>query len=136
MLVFDGENWDISLQDKKIVIKCCAKELPDIETTDGYAKELLDVVNSMNSFSIYFTSSVADEKVAYGVMGKTYISTVETYMPWINTVYELDGYYKSLVDLYVIWKSRDMNEKLQDKIKGLNEELKKTETSNTSPIGV
>lgn len=133
---FDSSYWEVNTDGKSIIVRNVLNGAPSLDEVDLVSKELLVVVNAMESFAIYFTSNVADESVAYKSVGKTFISTAETYMPWIILCYKTDGYFSNIVELYVIWKNRKKQEELKTKMQYLKNELDKSILKPEKPIGV
>ena len=133
---FDTSNWEVNTDGESVIVHSIAKDLPSLDEFDLVSKELLDVVNAMDSFAIYFTSNVADESVAYKSIGNTFISSAERYMPWILLSYKADGYFSNIVGLYVIWKNRKKQELLSTKMQHLKDELDKSTLKAEKPIGV
>ncbi|MBS4688605.1 hypothetical protein J4G63_15325 [Aeromonas sobria] len=133
---FDSSNWEIDTDGKDVLVKNVGKNKPSIDELDKVSQELLDVVNAMDSFAVYFTSNVADESVAYKSVANTFISTAERYMPWIIHAYNTDDYFANIIDLYVIWKNRKKQELLKTKMEHLKNELDKSTLKTEKPIGV
>lgn len=132
---FDSTNWIVDTEGDDVIIQQVCKELPSEDEIDLVSIELLDVINAMESFSIYFTSKVADESVAYRSVGNTFISTTEIYMPWIISFYRFDGRFSSIVYLYVLWKNRKKQEILKSTMEHLKSELSKNIVKTEKPIG-
>lgn len=91
-------------------------------------------LNHIEAFAVFFTSRVADERVAYDTVGKTFIDSCEKLMPWILLVRE-DGYYKNIVSLFALWKIRMDNEKLAAQKDLIDKKLSTVRTSFQVPIG-
>jgi len=64
-------------------------------------------------FSTYFTSGIADEKLAYNSIGELFIYTVNRLLPYIiihddSRKMEI---YRNVIELYILWKNRIPREK-------------------------
>jgi hypothetical protein len=125
------EGWTVEVKSGSITAS--RKSPPN---SDG----LLDIannlrfLNNMEAFAVYFTSRVADEKVAYDTLGKTFLGTIEEVMPYILQCRE-DGYYKNIVRLFAIWRARSESEKLLAEKNSIEKKLAAAKTSYHVPIG-
>lgn len=126
---FDG--WTTEVLNDEIIVS--RKTPPDPK---GFEEAIphMAFLNNMEAFSVYFTSGVADEEVAYNSVAKTFLKTCDGIMPWAIKLRK-DGYFKSLVSLYIIWKSRAENEKLIIEKENIEKKLTNTKTTFRSPIG-
>ncbi len=127
------KGWEATIENNNISLKNNGNMEKKI-----FSKDLLDPIgnlcNSLESFSVYFTSSVGDELVAYNSIGKEFIETVTEIMWWLLICRE-EGYYKNIISLYIIWKSRyDANELLKDK-NTIEEKLSKINKSSIKTLG-
>ncbi len=133
---FESKKWTVDTDGENVTVHLNCKEHPSLNEINLIAYELLDVVNSMEAFSVYFTSKVADESVAYSTLGHTFINTAEVYMPWLILNYKSDGSFSNLVKLYVLWKNRKKQEQMKLKLDILKKEMDKNIVKNEKPIGV
>ncbi|MCE4057097.1 hypothetical protein [Pseudomonas sp. Au-Pse12] len=125
------EGWTVAVQNNQIV---ASRSKPNVLPDFDKALDSLDFLNLMESFSTYFTSRVADEAVAYNSVGVTFLGACEDVMPWILTCRK-SGYFKNLVKLYILWRTRSDKEKLLLKKLKIDKELAETMTTIQSPIG-
>ena len=86
--------------------------------------ELVDVANAMESFSTYFVSGVADEKLAYLSLGSTFCNSVERIAPVIVPTSNQGKHFNAVLNLYVIWKSRLEAENLEKQKNEIETKLK------------
>lgn len=99
--LFEDRTW------LKSWVECVSKNNPDIQ-----------VLNSLEAFATYFTSKMANEKIAFYATGETFCRTVEKLFPFIAINITLDHqYYINIRDLYQIWSKRIKKEKLQNQVK-------------------
>ncbi len=75
----------------------------------------LELFNALESFSMFFASGVASEKIGYLTIGTTYCNAVGKYAPLLATL--SDGkHFNNTLYLYKIWNARQQKEQ-QDKEK-------------------
>ncbi|MEO4005015.1 hypothetical protein [Flavobacterium sp. CAU 1735] len=99
---------------------------------------ILEVLNSMEAFSTYFTKGVADEEIAFSSIGSTFCYSVNTYsfiycilrdekdevLPFSNTI-----------KLYEVWNSKLQTKKIKKELKQKTEELRKVEVEKINILG-
>lgn len=72
---------------------------------DEFFENITALINSLSSFSTFFVSGVADERLAYKTTGTTYCRTVTKLAPMLvnlaNKTHE-----NNILQLYIIWKNR------------------------------
>ena len=69
----------------------------------------LELFNALESFSMYFASGVAAEKIGYLTIGTTYCNAVGKYAPLLATL--SDGkHFNNTLYLYKIWNARHQKE--------------------------
>ena len=125
------EGWTVKVKNGSITAS--RKSPPNSNGLIDIAADLA-FLNHMEAFAVYFTSRVADEKVAYDTLGKTFLGTTEEVMPWILQCRE-DGYYKNVVHLFALWSSRSESEKLLAEKNSIEKKLAAAKTSYHAPIG-
>ncbi len=90
----------------------------DLYNLDNHVKKinesiyLVDLLNSLESFALYFVSKVASEEVGFVTAGKTYCELVEELLPLTIDEFH-DGYYKNTSILFITWNNRLTKEKLE-----------------------
>lgn len=99
--------------------------------------EILEILNSMEAFSIYFTKGVADEEIAYSSVGRTFCLSIENYSTDICFLRQNDetSAFNNLVKLYSIWNSRVKSEKLSKELEAKKSELKNIYIDKVNIIG-
>jgi hypothetical protein len=98
---------------------------------------ILQAINAMEGFSIYFTKGVADEEIAFSSVGRTFCFTVEDLYFDIAICIKKgeEDSFQNIIGLYKIWSSRLKKEKLdKDKEEILNK-LSKIKAEKVDPIG-
>lgn len=98
------------------------------------APTCLEAVNRLETFSLYFTSKVAAEEIAFSSIGASYVSAVKTIMPFI-----IVGAHKknnqSILSLFCLWHGRLEAERLEKERIALEMKMKKLEPQVVVPIG-
>jgi len=130
---FNG--WNVSFNNNSIIAKHDGPV--DDRNLDIIAPSFLNVLNAMEAFSSYFVSNLADENVAYFTVGTTFIKSIENLIP-LFCFYKLqnDGYFKNIINLYILWKKRNKLIELEKNKKIIDNELKNTKYEFNIPIGV
>jgi hypothetical protein len=97
----------------------------------------LNVINSMEAFSVYFTKGVADEEIAFSAVGQTFVKSVESmYFDIASCINDSDDKsFQNLVQLYKLWSERFKKGKLLKDYKSLEEQLRSIEDVTIGPIG-
>ena len=106
------ENEDINfLKQNKVVFEKgeLSFDMPepkkeDIEKLKKNLKELLELTNKMDDFSIYFTSNLADIDFAFSVMGDLFCSEMEKLLPFCFLFDDQRN--APSIQLYIKWKQR------------------------------
>ncbi len=76
-----------------------------IDEVKSVGLEFLDVLNSMEAFSVFFISRVAAEEIAFSSVGETFCKTAKQFLPII--VLTGKGHsFSNLVKLFLIWNER------------------------------
>jgi hypothetical protein len=127
------EGWQIVITDKSINIEHSGPV--DSSKIESIGLELLNTLNAMESFSNYFTSGIADERLAYYSVGTTFIHSVENYIPQIIMANN-DGHYRSITELYLLWKNRYDAMLLSKQKEDIGKKLRQKKVSYKMPIGV
>ena len=105
-----------------------------IEEFTSVARELLDVLNAMESFSVFFVSRVADDSVAFSSVGETFCNSVKEHLPIIMLLGE-GRHYRNVVQLFLTWNERiDSRKLVLDRAK-IDARLKKLENRVIDPLG-
>lgn len=97
----------------------------------------LNVLNSLEAFSVYFIKEVADEEIAFSSVGISFTHTVESlYFDIAGCRRDDDSkYFQNIIKLYKLWKNRIKQEEMQKTHKELAEQIKKLDSKPIKPIG-
>ena len=125
------DGWEVTISDNEISLKHDGK----IDYSNFDKMNYATVYNAMEAFATYFISKVADESVAFNSLGTTYVNTTEHYLPILLEVNE-DGYFRNIVNLYVLWTKRMISIDLQEQQENLKRKMKNYHTEVIKPIGV
>lgn len=104
-------SFKIDFEDNAIKVTPPKQDV-DFTTFIQISKELVAVANAMESFSTYFVSGVADEKIAYLSLGSTFCDTMNKMAPILIPLSNGGRRFSSVLDLYSIWGSRLNSENL------------------------
>lgn len=99
-------------------------------------REIANLLNEFEAFSVYFTKQIADESIAFQSIGDTFCSTVEGYCyPFITLLGENNQSYANIIELYFLWKDRRRAEELETKLDNLMEEYNNITPKQIRPTG-
>ncbi|MCK5686904.1 hypothetical protein KAJ27_22385 [bacterium] len=102
---------------------------------ESVTTEFLDVVNALESFSTYFVSGVADEKVAYLSLGSTFCDSMETVSPILILISNDKRQFSAALNLYNIWGTRLESENLVRQKLKIEKKLKSKKQFSTTVLG-
>lgn len=111
------------------------KEEIKFEDFTCFAKEFIAVANTMESFSTYFASGVADEKVAYLSLGSTFCSSMKKMTPILIPLGNNGRRFSASLRLYSIWGSRLEGEALEKQRNEIDKKLKSKEQVSVKVLG-
>jgi len=87
----------------------------------------LEVINRLEAFSVYFIKGIADEKVAFASIGKSFCRSVEDNYATITLLRgskNPNRHYDNLVELYKCWKQRLDNSMIDFEKEAISSEIK------------
>lgn len=124
------------------------KEVKDyLEKTKDLSVYDLKTMNALESFSTYFIQKVADEKVAFQSVGKSFCVVVHSLSFALSMVrHNESSYFENTITLYRLWKHRIdqqnlesqkelLQTELMQKIEELETKINNTPPSNIKPLG-
>ena len=94
----------------------------------------MEAVNRLETFSLYFTSKVAAEGIAYSSVGATYVRSVRKLLPLI-VLSANNQNHKNIMKLFVLWHSRLEKERLEREKSSIESRLRTMKTEEVVPIG-
>jgi hypothetical protein len=99
--------------------------LPGLSKNIEVAQLIVDTLNELNMFAAYFVTEVADEKVGFATIGRSFCRTVESHYDLIALARDnpAEDYWYSIVRLYGIWRPRLEKSELVAKTKVLQSRI-------------
>ncbi|NTW46659.1 MAG: hypothetical protein HGB16_00770 [Chlorobaculum sp.] len=89
----------------------------------------------MESFSTYFASGVADEKIAYLSLGSTFCHSMEKIAPILILVSNKKRSFTAVLRLYSIWGERLESESLEKQKKAIESKLSSKKQVHVNVVG-
>jgi len=129
---------EVTIDGEKVRIKhnCPIEEVTqEFRKMNLIAPQLCAALNAMEAFAVFFTSRVADEKVAFSSVGHTYCKTVRKYLPDIIPISDQGDHYNNLLKLFFMWNARIEEERLLRDRNKIESELQKIENKFVRPLG-
>lgn len=105
------------------------------EDFKSFAEEFVNIANAMESFSTYFVSGVADEKVAYLSLGSSFCDSMKKLAPILIPISNDGRRFSATLRLYSIWGERLESEALEKQKLEIDKKLKSKRQVNTKVIG-
>jgi hypothetical protein len=116
--------------------------LKSVSSKAGVSGHMSDLLNSLESFAIYFTSGAADEEVAYPAIGNIYCKWVEYFAPHLIAVRSnavrgvTTGQFVHTVTLYATWTARARRDQLHAEQTKIQDQLSRTPDRRIPPVGL
>lgn len=111
----------VTITDKNISVEFVKDDTEKIST------ELLEVVNAMEGFSLFFVSGLGNERVAYETIGETFVDSTKYLLPFL-IAYGNKKRFKNTMSLFIIWYKRREKDELEIEKKVLEDKLKTKKT--------
>jgi hypothetical protein len=102
-----------------------------------FAGKVVEMLNALESFAVYFTEGIGDERIAFDSVGKTFCYTVAQYYPFIASVRRRggDNYYNDVVKLFELWNARSTGSRLRGQLEEISAGLAFIEEKCINPLG-
>ncbi|WP_319482473.1 hypothetical protein [uncultured Draconibacterium sp.] len=126
------ENSIVEMTKDGYSVKPYFKDKDEIDRV--FALPCLELFNRLESFSLFFTSGVAEDNIGYLTIGHTYCNTVRKYLPMIIILSD-NKHFANILILYKTWNSRIEKEKLEKEKKRIDDELVKNKDFKIKSIG-
>lgn len=94
----------------------------------------LEVFNPIESFSLFFVSGIADEKIAYLTVGTTFLGSVKRYLP-LYVILSNGKHFNNTFKLFMIWHNRREKEILEKEKHAIEQKLNKNISLEVKNIG-
>ncbi len=111
----------------------------EIKSNDGLVQEIL---NTMEGIAMHFICGIADAKVAYAPLSKSFCGLVTLFLPYVIIANDTDKHFTNTLTLYGLWAGQDLKERTAracvESEKQLNqkkEQLSKITVPEYRPIG-
>ena len=98
------------------------------------APELLNLLNAMEAFSVFFTSRLAAESVAFSSVGETFCHSTRELLPEIMLL-NRKQHYRNLIQLFLLWNERIESRKLLLDKAAIEARLLKLDNKTVDPLG-
>lgn len=85
----------------------------------------IEVLNSLEAFSVYFTNDCADKEIGYSALGRTFCESIEGLyfdLSYLRPV-SRDDSFPNIIQLYKIWNKKFIKEKLNEELALINHEM-------------
>lgn len=124
----------VKITGREIQVKPCADD-NEVKKLKSLIYEFTSVMNAMEGFSVFFTSGVADEKVAFRSLSSTYCYFVKELLPLLVLVEAGNKRFTATMQLFHIWYSRLESENLEKQKEELERKIKSNKTQTIEIIG-
>jgi len=113
----------VEIKGPKVKISPC-KDDAEIQKLDLVGLDILDMCNKIDAFAMYFTSGIADERIAYYTLGEGYCEVIEEFLAFILPQFDPPQHF---VALFFKWRARREAERAKMKKENLKKELEQVE---------
>lgn len=111
------------------------KPAPDeMEQLVAILPAFMDATNRLETLSLYFTSKVAAEGVAYTSIGATYVRSVRKLLPLI-VLSANNKNHENIMKLFLLWHGRLEKERLEREKDSIEAKLREMKTEEVIAIG-
>jgi len=128
------EKSEIVIGDDNFKVKPCSDDA-EIEKLKNIIPEFLNVMNTLEGFSVFFVSGVADEKIAYWSLSTTFCNRVKYLLPLIIMLSSNRNSFSATLKLFSIWNNRLDSEDMEQQIQELEKKLKSKKEKTIKTIG-
>lgn len=124
----------VTIADNKLSTTPCADK-KEIEKLGLITQEFVSTMNSMEGFSVYFTSGVADEEIAFRSISVTFCDSISKLLPLLIPMTDGENRFTSTMKLFMIWHTRLQKEDMEKQKANLEEKLKSQNIQTIRPFG-
>lgn len=144
-LIYDGKviDFKMSAEISEWFKKYDNPLYETIPEGDSNYWEMCEFLNKLEGISIYFTSGICDEKIAFDCLAEIFCEDVQRYYPLI--CYSNDEYkqFQNVIKLYELWNNKRLQLKLKEKAGKSYDDFVQAETAASTivckeitPIGI
>lgn len=107
----------------------------------GLHNDVVEFINYLEGFAIYFSSGAADEEVAFPVMGIPFTTAVGVFAPYIIAMRHQhlfnsnSGKFFHTEKLYTVWRQKLQKEDLEAQLKSVQQSLSNMKPQQMKPHG-
>ena len=107
----------------------------DVEKLVAIVPAFMEAINRLETFSLFFTSRVADERIAFSSVGATFVSSVKDLLPLL-VISANNGNHENVIKLFLLWNHRLEKQKLDRQKGSIEARLREMKPKELYPIGV
>ena len=120
------EMKDYKFNSDSLVNKNDAQAWHEARINDGSASIIIDFINRLEAFSMYFVMGAADQKVVRSCLAPIYCEWIEIFAPILIELrnrkdINVSGPFQNIVILYESWHCRENEDKLNKDIRVMKE---------------
>jgi hypothetical protein len=107
----------------------------DVDKLVAIIPAFMQAINRLETFSLFFTSRVADERIAFSSVGTTFVSSVKPLLPLL-VISANNGNHENHIKLFLLWNHRLETQKLEREKGSIEARLREMKPRELYPIGV
>jgi hypothetical protein len=107
----------------------------DVDKLVAIGPAFMEAINRLETFSLFFTSRVADEQIAFSSVGETFVSSVKRLLPLL-AISAKNGNHQNALKLFLLWNHRLEKQKLDRQKSSIEARLREMKPIEVYPIGV
>lgn len=130
---FFKESKTVITGDKISVNPCSDKA--EMEKLASIGMEFTRAMNSIEGFSVYFISGVADEEIAFRSIAETFCTTINDLLPLLVPLTKDGNRFSSTMQLFMIWHARRQKENWERQKLDLENKINTHSTQTIKPFG-
>lgn len=115
---------EVDLKKEKILLKWPISTKEELALVETIIPDIIILINSLEIFALFFSSKLADEKIAFPTTAESYCKLVKLYSPILIMIDDNSTVDSPIYDLFFIWEERIIKEKLDQRKKIIEVELK------------
>jgi hypothetical protein len=128
------DESSVEILGNKIKVTPCKRE-GEFEKLSYVGSEFTAVMNAMEGFAVFFSSGVADEKIAFYSLSETYCNQIKLLLPLLVPIRAGEKKLTACMHLFTIWNSRLEAEKLEMQKSELDKKIKNHKTHTVTTVG-
>jgi hypothetical protein len=105
----------------------------DIDKLETIIPVFMEAINRLETFSLFFTSKVADERIAFSSVGATFVFNVKRLLPLL-VISANNGNHENVMRLFLLWNRRIEMQKLEREKGSIEAQLRGMKPKELYPI--